>query len=273
MPSFLYFLPNQKEHPTPKLLGELGLAYAFEGKVNAAPVTNLEGEDGLLVADRDRLELGRLAYHPEQQEWQAWTTPAGKRVRIGFYRDAPPNPGILQRRKLLDGPSVELVDERGWQIPIAREAWFIEDDVMRFETRLPQSSRMNAEGKWEEGAVLPRYARLWEIARLWYDAIRAPGTEASQKVFADIFNLAADVLSANYLVGPAECSLLGLLSFDHAAEVLNACIQRDVLEEVVQKKMLEETEKAPAGAAPTPGSAAANGPADSPPVIAPASLT
>ncbi len=51
--------------------------------------------------------------------------------------------------------------------------------------------------------------------------------------------VAIDVLAVNYRIGPAEASLLGILSAGISREILDALVDRPTLEKWLEKKTAE----------------------------------
>jgi hypothetical protein len=141
---------------------------------------------------------------------------------------------------MLAGTPVELGDERVWIVPIAR-SWKEDESTVKWNDELPFSVKVLPDGRWEAGQVVPRYRELWEIGDLYVSVVIGGATpeEAARLEQYGSFSAAAIILSANYLVGPAECSLLGLLNTQNAFQVLDALIQRAQMEELGQKKMTQ----------------------------------
>ena len=239
MPGFLYFVPDLAQTPDKGLLKELGLDYAFARQPTPAGVVNgPDKKSGQLLFDPDKVASGRAQYQPACQRWQKWKTAKGREVYVGIETGSEPGPGDLQRPSMITGTAVELADESVWIVPIARDWSLDEEGKLRYAIVLPQSAALDESGQWSEGEVLPRYRRLWEINLDYYHVVRrVADEEATARVERSLLDMAAECLAANYRVQSAECSLLGLLSFVHAKRVLDGLIQRDALEEVLQKKM------------------------------------
>lgn len=261
MAAFLYFLPDLADQPTLKVCREWGLGYALEREPVASRVHGMLGKGGWIVADPDRIDVGRIAFHAEQQQWQKWKTAAGKEIYVGLYTAEPPGPGDLQRRSMLEGTPVELADGRMWQVPVARQ-WDADADpeYVIWSPALPRAATLDDEGNWRVKEVLPKYRELWQASVAYYDARLVQGE----------FNTlrgAAQALGANYLVDEAECSLLGVLSLEHALDVLDALVQWELAMQLFQKKTLTN------GSGLIAGSASSSGPAAAAETIAPPSAT
>lgn len=245
MPGFLYFLNNATEAPRKEDLGKLGLAHAFSQAPAAAGVSgfacgDVRGLNGVILFDPERIDSGRAAFHAGQQTWLEVPAlrPDSPRLFCGMYNDAPPSPGDLQRPSMLPGTAAELGDGKTWIVPIAR-SWGADDEHVLWTRELPRRVRILPDGGWGPGEVVPAFRDLWEIDDLYYSVIRGGATDEQITKLNSygLYSAAAIVLAANYLVGPAECSLLGLLDTQNARQILDLLIQRQEMEDLFQKKM------------------------------------
>ncbi len=271
MPGFLYFLNNVQATPRKEELAALGLAHAFS-KVPQMPSPPLvsgfacgeiQGLSGMILFDPERVEPGRAGFFPDRQTWIQLPGSEGK-VFVGVDNSQIPTPGELQRVNMLPGSPVELGDERTWIVPIAR-SWSECDERLVWSDEVPRSMTVLPDGRWGPGEVVPRYRELWEIGDLYCSlCLGDPSEEQKRKINEyGSFSAAAIVLAVNYLVGPAECSLLRILDTHNALQILDALIQRADLRELAQKKRRQAVATEVAS---SPSSA---GPADSTAVIAP----
>ena len=272
MPGFLYFLNNAATPPRKEELGPLGLAHAFSKVPEFAGVSGfhcgeIKGLNGIILFDSERVEPGRASFLADRQTWMELPGANGK-IFVGVDNQALPTPGDLQRVNMLPGTPVELGDERIWIVPIAR-SWKDGGERVEWDDQLPRAVKVLPDGRWGAGQVVPRYRELWEIGDIYVSVVTGSATkeEVERLEHYGVFSAAAIILSANYLVGPAECSLLGLLNTQNAFELLDALIQRRDMDELAQKKM---TQLAATAQASLPSSA---GREDSTQVTAPPILT
>jgi len=214
--------------------------------------TGPAGCPGTVLARTAEISADQCRYQPDQQEWIRGTCDG---VWVGRWRDAPlPTPAGLARGEQLAGHRVELVDGHLWQVPIARK-WTVDAGELAWYVALPRRLERR-DGAWQFGGVLPRYARLWEIAERWEDrwaaayaaavaseaSNQAEQAEANDAFLAvelslhDAADLAAEILGANYRVTAAEISLLGLFADTTPAAVLDALIDRPTRLEWCKKK-------------------------------------
>ena len=230
-------------HVTPAALRAAGYDWlAGPGLVRCQTSGGPGGSPGTVLGLASQISADQCRYQPDQQEWIRGTCDG---VWVGRWRDAPPpGPADLARPDQIQGHAVELVDGQTWLVPVAR-GWLEQDGELRWYVALPQRLERR-DGTWQAGGVLPRYARLWQIAERWeaqwaaaYAAAvaRESGDETDQAEtgetllrlelpLSDAADLAAEVLGANYRVTAAEISLLGLFADATPAAVLDALIDR-----------------------------------------------
>jgi len=264
--AFLYFLPDTKPLSAAALRASC-IGYAFEPRANVAAreVTNgPNGRPGVIVADV-RTHAAAVGYYPPQQEW---TKAPGIETFVGRFRDDVILPEHLLRDQPLDGYPCELADGRLWQIPRAiefrepeGEAWA---DPLPYRELLPQRLILNAAGEWEPAAVLPSLAAVWDLAQDWANGIyRDPDERILQRFDGSgMVNGAVVALAVNYRIGPAEASLLGILTFEHAREILDRLVDRPQFDALAKKK--RSWWAARLSAAGSPGPADSTPPADPP---------
>lgn len=233
------------------------------------------GTPGCILADAARVEAARCRWQPDGQEWVPGIVEG---LSVGrWHDDPPPEPADLARTEQLQGHAVELADGHRWLVPLAR-GWAEEDGELRWYTALPQRLTRR-DGQWQRGDVLPRFARLWQIAEQWearwQAAIDAAVAEEDRKDQAeqsrvrcelslhDAADLAAEVLGANYRLTAAEVSLLGLFADHTPATVLDALIDLPTRAEWIRAQAQKKTPPAPAGVN-TPAGGPASTPATAP---------
>jgi hypothetical protein len=243
MPGFLYFIPREPAACKIEDLRRDGLGYAFEGRAAPALVLNgPEGKRGTIVADPRVADEAGFGYFPDRQSWQK-IPPGSPGHDVGAWVGRASEPVILPqdlaREQQLKGHWVAMPDEQRWLVPIARRTIDTEEEMTWFNA-LPQVIGLGEDGQWNTGKVLPRFAPLWEVAVRWFDAVvGAESTDAETIIdFANTVDAAVLALSANYRIGKVEASMLGLLTFESAKEVLMALIDWPTITAWLNKKKL-----------------------------------
>lgn len=244
MAGLLYHLPGKQATTLRELRGG-DLAYAFERGADLVSRGAGSGPDqaaGLTVADGRFLAAGRVGYYPEKQ---TWVRIPGSDAWVGFYRDDRPQPTDLARDEQIPGHLVWLGDDQQWEIPVAR-GWLDDGEASGPYQALPSSTALSEDGEWIRGGVVLRYQALWELALRWWDAFVGALPDGAQQVeaeevkiafeFAELADGAVTALAANYRLGRAEASLLGLLNDQTMREVLDALIDRPTLDNWLKKK-------------------------------------
>lgn len=257
---FLYFLPNLSRMaslPSPAEIAARGLSYAFEGRPHGRGCIGPQGEGFILGCRRRFADAGEV-YFDSAQIWQPH--PSGQYL-VGYFPDRLPGPTELAREKLLDGHTLELADDRRWQVPLARSVHDASEPGKFgyvWGCELPQRVALDAAGNWIEQGPLPRYQRLWEIVTGWNDYRRAGGEDEHWSLYKTRIDAAVEVLAANYAVGPVECSILGLLTKDNVKEVLDLAIDEPELQHCIKKYLATLATAQPIAAA--AGSTSSAGP-------------
>jgi hypothetical protein len=247
MSGFLYYLPGARGSITAEELAAGPLAYAFDQRSRVTPCQVSGGPDGgsgLVVADNRRVPDVRIRYKTAEQQWQAmpWLLGNGKKSKIagdehppwvGFYTADRPGPEALLRDPALDGHPVRLGDGNRWVIPVARGCAQVEEGLVGY-CNLPETTGLDwTSGEWVNKGVTDKYARLWEVATRWWDAITGKVLEDAEAEdesegleldFSGKRDAALSVLQANYAIGTAEVALLELLDDQAINEVLCACV-------------------------------------------------
>lgn len=237
---FLYFVEGGSSAFNEQKLEAAGLTYALEGVSFRRQETGNgpEGQHGALVMP-ERLPP-KLGLDPETQTWRRIPDTTSW---VGMVTDAPPEPRHLKRPTTVDGYWCKLADGHPWSCPVAIH-------LAGFPS-LPCSLTCDDAGNWVDGEVDPRYRHLWDRARALYDAVypelESGVTEWDVTDFADA---AVDALAANYHVGPAECSLLGVLDDDAIGSVLSILIELPLLQQATDA--LKKKEALPEDFSPPP---------------------
>jgi hypothetical protein len=204
-----------------------GLAYAFDDHIASSQPPSggpMEAGRGSYVSRSD-VHIGNLPGY----QW----VPISESVLFGWKPGA--EPSTYARPSQLPGELVTMADGNQWMVPTAYE-WHVIGDGPRMTTNLPRSWAYS-DNQWMPGDVLAKYSKLWssavEVANKYFGAA---DKESAGVTIADVFNMTALALQANYYVSPVECGLLGILS--DTKEVMSG-----VINAVFGMKRLEELEK------------------------------
>lgn len=232
MGQVLYFVEGV-EAVSPELLKQLGLAYAFAGGCAQRRAGNGPGEQPGVVCAAQSEHVG---YFPQAQVWHRLPAIAGAPATwLGWSLAAPPDPQSLARQDALDGHLVTLADGQEWQVPIAQR-W----TDSGFSRNVAARMRLDEQGQWSEGDVLPRFAGLWRVAQQWQEfRERQLAGEATSLSIAAAADMCAEVLAVNYRVSRREIGCLQLLDDRESYRtVLDAAIDLPTFVEFVrlQKK-------------------------------------
>jgi len=226
MAGFLYFIPDREAGLSADGLRAAGLGYALDGAVHQQHLLSggPNGRGGIVLADAEHCDPARVRYVAEDQEWIESGT-----NWIGRWKDDKIGPDDLARVKTVPGHYVELADGNPWLCPAAR-LHAIEAGAVRWRHVLPRGVVRGPDKKWQAGAVVPRYRRLWEIGLAWWDVRMAalpPDAKVGDTITFDFDGSnesAVECLAANYRIGPEEVSLLGIFDSDSARSILDALI-------------------------------------------------
>lgn len=280
MSGFLYYIPKGHSGLTLADLAAVGLGYAFDrGPAKTQVLKGPDDRAGVIVADEQRLRR-EIRYISDQQTWRQLQSAKPRAESgpcapdpplsalgsplspwVGLYRGDLPGPEDLARKDQLKGHWVRLADEREWLCPIAR-GWTDEDGELRWYHNLPQVLELDDVGEWRSGSVLAKYAPLWDLAERWDETLQhawfkddegesgEQEDESGEKklalhlTFQGAVDAAVVSLAANYRIGRVEAAMLGILTREIAADVLNALVDLPARREWAQKKM---TDAGPAG--------------------------
>ncbi len=236
MGQLLYFIEGV-EAVSPELLKQLGLAYAFEAGCAQRRAGNGPGEQTGVVCAADSDQVG---YFPQSQVWHRLPAiAAAPAVWVGWVSAAPPTPQSLLRKDAIDGHAVTLADGQEWIVPIAQR-W----TGSGFSRAVGARMKLDAEGRWVEGDVLPRCAGLWRVANRWQDLReQSSDGEAASLTIAEAADMCAEILAVNYRISRAEVGCLQLLDDREAyTAILDATIDlRTFLEFLRLQKKTEAT--------------------------------
>ncbi|MFH1731406.1 MAG: hypothetical protein ABIF82_07130 [Planctomycetota bacterium] len=196
MSGFTYYVPGLSGVRAEDLVAGLpdSLRAVFRGHVPAFRGCE-SGPDGGKGQAVKAIERGN-GYFPDKQDW----IDTGDGYWLGWDRDAKPRPADLERPKMITGYDVELGDGNLWQIP---SVTFVERKVT-FRN-----------GRWQNGVVIPELAALVEAADRVLEGQEIEERDGKTYFKADaaeMAEIAATALAANYCVGPHEIAALELLS-------------------------------------------------------------
>ena len=222
MPQFLYYLPGVRGLFQPSTLEERGLAGVLEpSRIRTQEVMRgPDGGPGTIVADAREVDC---RYQPEAQDWAEAHRGS---FWAGLLRGARPGPADLARDVLYAGYAVLLADGNRWQVPMARD-W-------RGATALDTRYALTEDGTWGEQVVEKHQAFSKRAEALWLqieetlagrvasgDAALSLGVTVS---VGDEVDLCCEALAVNYRLGREEASLLGILTRETHAAVVEAVL-------------------------------------------------
>jgi hypothetical protein len=279
MAGFLYFLPNVRTARIEDIRA-MGLGYAFDAGFAQRGLVGGGGPEGLsgcIVTADPSADPDSFAYLPDRQTWQR-IPPAARDASIegqtpgpdpwvGYVTASPPGPADLAREVPLPrGHSILLGGSPGgrvWRVPVAIMLLETADGVLP-APGMSMPRKMHREtGEWTVGDfadLRPGFQALYKTACAWWDArlameVRKPkpepevesGPEAKPLVqaiveFAGSSDAALRALAANYRLGRAECSALGLFGSDRdVVAILNALIDWPTWQDYAEKKTLHSS--------------------------------
>jgi hypothetical protein len=226
MATFLYyagetFVPGILKH----------LASRFDAGTHQQQLIRGPDNDRGTLFSAKELDPARLKYRPDEQDWELVGAAGRPAYWIGTFKDDPPGPADLARKKMLPGHLVELADGRGWLCPVARGQAASDGRLVWYHT-LPRTIVLADESDREftEGPVVPRYARLWQLAGAYWQARlgsaiadAGEGAEVSFD-FQGAAAAAVECLVVNYRVSAVEVSRLGILDTEAPRKILDALI-------------------------------------------------
>ena len=255
MSGFLYFVEAPSEKPADvETLRKAGIYYAFDdGGFQGMPPTTfvrsgIDGKPGYIFGrDLGKYQMG---YTPDKQRWKKIP---GTQSHVGVYLEALPHPDSLRRRDFMDGWKIRLEDGNEWTVPIARVFQEGESGIC-----LPRYLDLDDSGKWIPGDVSDQYARLGQIADVFWQAWYPAMTESMEKTdenipveYDDPIGDAMIVLGSNYRLSGPEIALLRLF-VTRGEAVAIAVLERlcdcpSAVSFMLQKKTISDTTPSPAG--------------------------
>lgn len=216
----------------------------WKGELGGRPVA------GVLCWGSD-MDQRHAAVDEAAQEWASYVL-NDTRVHVGMWRDRRPHEGDLRRSRTLESDAVQLGDGGWWLVPRlrSREGKACLPRAYALDERGEVSSQVAREYRTLE-RLGERLARQWEVEQELHGRALDPlsaeyGREVSAAMkgealtVADQVLLAAEALSANYRVGPAEVGLLGLLTEQTLPDVLAAMLCRLQLFQLLQMMEVEK---------------------------------
>jgi len=225
---FLYFVEDPVKVQTAADAEKAGFGYLMDDNVVFHPRAANKGpggKPGTTIAFVPKGMKGpTVGYFKDAQEWHN----IGGRW-YGIDKANPPSITGLTRTKQMPGHDIKLADGNLWRVPVGR--------AMSGVTPLPCALTWDG-AEWTPGDVLPKYKELYAAAGQIRDLLfRAAGESESgiEITYQDELNTAALALGINYRVGPAEISLLGILTTENEAEVLQALVDVPGLLELKKK--------------------------------------
>lgn len=241
MAGFLYAVPGDHKPGSigPAELARLGLGHAFDGKPLLWPHRNGPHGGGpcAILGEPSRMGTHAVGYLPDVQTWrriprsEAW---------IGWFSEAMPTEAELRRELVIPSVAVRM-NGTDWLTPIARRfEW--SDTGPALINALPHGYRLDDDGAWKRGAVLPRFARLNEIAAglmdlRYFDADSA----AAQAIGAETPpGIIAAVLGVNYYVSDIEVDILGLID-ESVWELVRDAVLDEAGADALKKKLASAT--------------------------------
>lgn len=207
---------------------KLGLGYAFDLKSKNTAFAKRgvmrdgpDGGAGVIVGQSD---IG-MGYYPKDQTWEKHKTIDG--VWVGVSAKGDPKDYIRSDWKGKDGrPLVTeswplVADDRIWPIPVARA----------YGETLPHEVEWDGE-KFVKGQIIPQFKRLSEIGLLLVEEYQ------DSKLPDNFHQLAFEVVSAAYLIGPQEFAMLKIIGWEaeEAFKLLRLVLDLPGLIERQQKK-------------------------------------
>lgn len=238
---FLYYLPGRKfTAVTPTDLAENPLLSRpffelvhspklFKTKLIGTDVLNRgpDNGDGCVIGVQAQVATDQIPhYNRDAQTWRKFTDTAGGVHWIGYQTDMKPGPESLRRASQFTGYETELGDGKVWIAPTIR-AYQAAESV--WQSRLPMAWGIGDDMQ-PTAEPLERFKAAWEMsASIWAAVFGGAGAK-----FTDCFAWAVDSLSLNYRVGPAEASILGLMTDDTMLSVLHAAVDEPLVTEVMK---------------------------------------
>lgn len=199
-----------------------GLGYVFDdySPTVLATTTGPGKKQGCLFAPaRPDLSTRDIRYNPAEQRWVRISEDS--RYWCGCWKNKVPGPSDLQRAHVFNGHLVKLSDDNEWTVPVACYM----DNSSAFPSKLKRIG--NA---WGFGEILDQYQDLVKQAEKLLDQFVIAAEENGKDNASIEFTVDAEIdlgiqaLSMNYMVGPAEVDLLGLLTDQNFRDIAFALV-------------------------------------------------
>jgi hypothetical protein len=218
MAGIMYYASGPTGTVSLDLAKRWGLGHAFAESPFAREVKSHtpDGNDGLIFGDEARLKPYHVLMRMEEQEWRRLPDRDGRPpLWIGWWKESPPTPDALARKRQLPGPEVSLADGAMWKIPLVRR---FDGSREQWDCFLPCLLAQDAAGKITKGEVVKAYAELWKATAAAWEAT----VENRDLPDAEVLAALGLLVATNYVIGAEEFLALGLLSeqLDHCDLVL-----------------------------------------------------
>lgn len=189
-----YFLADKSPVDVDSIekIAALGLGYAFEAMPSVVSV--IQGPSG---GEGVSISTTPLSAKVTGQDWEEHQSAEG--CWIGYPKDLTPE--SLKRESWVDVPSYDF---KGWTVPIARMWATVSESTSVLPKRLDFKS-----GEFCPGDVVERYKRLEEIGSEIVEVI------LTSQMPDNGFELACEVASLVYRVGPQEFAKIGPVEYSH----------------------------------------------------------
>lgn len=240
MAGLLYYLPGAARSVMLPQIEAMGLGHVFDRFTPHSSVGVSRGPDsnnGAVLAVAATVPSEIVGYYPDRQTWKK---APGKSWWVGVDGNNPPKPEDLGRDEILPGHLVRLADQENWIVPIIR-GLSDEGGKLAWSREVPTVSRLNDDGVWIEGEMLPEFEHLWQVALDWFELANLRATDEINERFGNMGNghdYAAEALDVNYRIGPAEASILRLFTPQIVAKILNAIADMPTYFEWIKKKLV-----------------------------------
>lgn len=225
MAAFLYYVSGDTA-PTKESLCELGFPFADEAGLPGCACVGPDGQRGHVFALQEppgfQGERPRVGYYVDRQ---AWKLAYNRSLWVGWETAKPPKPVDLQRKDIVTGHRVRMLDGNDWLVPVARQL-----------TGTPAVGRVfGLDGAGNNGrTVHAKHAALWDLAKRIWDTMF---TEADDHIGDDDCLTAVSLaLSINYRLGEQELRALELVSDEELAQCVRAIVDYPTLEAFLREQ-------------------------------------
>lgn len=169
------------------------------------------------------------AFVKDTQQWvnidDAW---------LGWFPDVPPTEQSLRKSSMVSGYPVRLNDDCEWMAPTIR------CQPVGSRVTLPRMVTRDSSGK-RVYRIKKEYERFQEIAELLWNYHFAGAVIESDD---ELLDMAAELLSLNYRIGPAELDALGLFdmvgSDSNWLEIMGASFDWPLIKEFLEAEEIKK---------------------------------